>query len=45
MPGGDHPLLGDFAAAIETRCRAVVRNLAHVEDVREDCGEDVGEDA
>jgi serine/threonine-protein kinase HipA len=36
MPGGDHPLLGDFAAAIEARCRAVVRNLAHVEDVGED---------
>jgi serine/threonine-protein kinase HipA len=36
MPGGGHPLLGDFAAAIETRCRAVVRNLAHVEGGVED---------
>ncbi|EWY40768.1 hypothetical protein N825_33100 [Skermanella stibiiresistens SB22] len=31
MPGGDHPLLGEFAAAIEARCRTVVLNLAHVE--------------
>jgi len=31
MPGGDHPLLGEFASAIEARCRTVVRNLVHVE--------------
>jgi serine/threonine-protein kinase HipA len=31
MPGGDHPLLGEFAAAIEARCRTVVLNLTHVE--------------
>jgi serine/threonine-protein kinase HipA len=31
MPGGDHPLLNEFAGAIETRCRAVRRNFAHVE--------------
>lgn len=36
MPGGDHPLLGDFAAAIEARCRTVVLNLAHVEADAED---------
>lgn len=31
MPGKDHPLLGEFAAAIETRCRSIVLNLTHVE--------------
>lgn len=36
MPGGDHPLLDDFAAAIEARCRTVVLNLAHVEADAED---------
>jgi len=36
MPGGDHPLLGEFAAAIEARCRTVVLNLAHVEVDAED---------
>jgi len=41
MPGGGgHPLLGDFAAAIESRCRTVVRNLAHVEDIRGGGGDD-----
>lgn len=39
MPGGDHPLLGEFAAAIEARCRTVVLNLAHVE-VKVDDAED-----
>jgi serine/threonine-protein kinase HipA len=42
MPGGGHPLLGDFAAAIESRCRTVVRNLAHVEDIGDGGGEDAG---
>jgi serine/threonine-protein kinase HipA len=32
MPGGDHPMLQEFAAAIEARCRTVLGNLAHVED-------------
>ena len=36
MPRGDHPLLGEFAAAIEARCRTVVRLLAHVEEDAED---------
>jgi serine/threonine-protein kinase HipA len=36
MPGGDHPLLGEFAAAIEARCRTVVRLLANVEEDAED---------
>lgn len=27
MPAGGHPMLKDFAAAIETRCRLVLRNL------------------
>jgi len=31
MPGGDHPLLGEFASVIEARCRTVVHNLVHVE--------------
>lgn len=31
MPGKDHPLPGEFAAVIETRCRTVVLNLTHVE--------------
>ena len=36
MPGGDHPLLSAFAAAIEARCRTVVLNLARVEAAAED---------
>lgn len=40
MPGGGHPLLGDFAAAIDSRCRTVVRNLAHVENIGDGGGGD-----
>lgn len=36
MPGGDHPLIGEFAAAIEARCRAIALNLAEVEGGAED---------
>ena len=34
-PGGDHPMLDEFTAAIDSRCRTVVGDLAFVEDAAE----------
>ncbi|WP_207462079.1 HipA domain-containing protein [Azospirillum sp. SYSU D00513] len=41
MPGGNHPLLTEFAAAIEARCRTIVLNLVHIEAAAEDADDNV----